>query len=381
LKLIINTTNLRKGGALQVANSFLEDLKIENTHEYHVFLSPAISQTLKKQEYSNNMQFYDCSYPNKFNFTGNNTKLDLLEKNISPDCVFSIFGPTYWKPKSPHVMGFANGIHVYTDLPFFKKLKFHNRIKEFVRRNYHKILLKNNADLYVVETDDLRSRLAAFLKVDNENIFTVPNAIHPVFDKPVNDLGILPIKKENEFWFITVTAYYEHKNLKIINEIIPLLEAKGLNCKFILTLPDNVFKRHFDNTSSYFLNVGEVNINQCPYLYSRADALFLPTLVECFTVSYLEAMKTNTFILTSDLPFARSICSESAIYFDPFDAVDAVKKIEEIIFDIELKQKLSNSSKRRFNEFPNSLYRTKNYIDICEKLVSFSQKKLVNKDK
>ena len=49
------------------------------------------------------------------------------------------------------------------------------------------------------------------------------------------------------------------------------------------------------------------------------QALFLPTLLESFSVTYLEAMHFGVPVLTSDLDFARFVCGDAAIYFDPWD--------------------------------------------------------------
>jgi glycosyltransferase involved in cell wall biosynthesis len=47
------------------------------------------------------------------------------------------------------------------------------------------------------------------------------------------------------------------------------------------------------------------------------QAHLLPTLLESFSGSYLEAMHFGTPILTSDRDFAREVCGEAALYFDP----------------------------------------------------------------
>ena len=117
LRILINTTNLRKGGALQASSALIEDLKKNKKHEFHIMLSPAMSNFIQKENLPSHMKFYECDYPRKIASSFINKELDDLERKILPDCVFSVFGPTYWKPKSPHIMGFANGLYLFDDLP------------------------------------------------------------------------------------------------------------------------------------------------------------------------------------------------------------------------------------------------------------------------
>lgn len=330
-------------------------------------LSPALSKLINRDGHPSNISYYDCNYPIKLSSKHFNKKMAKLEKEISPDCVFSVFGPTYWKPESPHVMGFANGLYLFDDLPFYSKMNIVSKLKEFLRKNYHKYLLKDNAEHYIVETDKVKERLSSFLDLSLSNISTVPNAYHPSFDAEIADLEILSSKKKNEFRFITVSSFYQHKNLDIINDLIPLLKSEGIDCKFILTIPQNIFESHFDKTSSYLINVGPIEIEQCPYLYNQSDTLFLPTLVECFSVSYLEAMKSKIPIITSDYDFSRGICGEAALYFDPLNPESIVYKIKKIMRDQSLRESLIKEGTKQLKKYPMSFSRTKSYIEICEK--------------
>ena len=59
--------------------------------------------------------------------------------------------------------------------------------------------------------------------------------------------------------------------------------------------------------------LGKININQCPHLYVQSDAVFLPTLLECFSASYAEAMLMKKPIITSDLGFAHCAAASQAM--------------------------------------------------------------------
>jgi glycosyltransferase involved in cell wall biosynthesis len=59
-----------------------------------------------------------------------------------------------------------------------------------------------------------------------------------------------------------------------------------------------------------------------PSLYRQVDALLLPTLLESFSGTYVEAMFHGKPIFTSNYEFATDVCQGAALYFDPLDVLD-----------------------------------------------------------
>ncbi len=107
--MLINTSNLYVGGGVQVALSFIKELeKLETDNEYYIFCSPEIYGQLP-DNINDRIKIYliDQSPSSILHRRKINKELWDLEEQIKPDIVFSIFGPTYWKPKAKHLMGFA----------------------------------------------------------------------------------------------------------------------------------------------------------------------------------------------------------------------------------------------------------------------------------
>ena len=118
MKIIINTSNLNKGGGVQVGYSFISECTQFMNNEYHIFLCKKLSEQIDFRKFGDNFYFYPIpNSPSFFSVQGLKTirELSILEDKIAPDCVFSIFGPTYWSPKSPHIMGFAIAHFIYPD--------------------------------------------------------------------------------------------------------------------------------------------------------------------------------------------------------------------------------------------------------------------------
>jgi len=375
MKIIINTTNLKTGGALQVAISFIYDCKYFVENEYFVFLSSSISKEIQQDKFPSNFKFYTFNNPSRFIlFDKTIKKLDKKEREIIPDVIFSVFGPTYWKPKSKHIMGFANGLYLYDESPYFDSFSFLDKIKFKLKKEYHRFLLKRNADFYVLQTEDMQKRFAKFIGKKEDMMQVVSGRYDSIFEQPVKDLKLLPKKKSGEFWFITISAYYPHKRLDLINDLIPLIKKEGLNIKFVLTISEDIFETKFKSVEDYIINLGPVKLEECPYLYYNSDALFLPTLIESFTASYPESMIMKKPILTSNYSFAKTVCKNAALYFNPYDIDDIMKQIKKVYCDKKLYDDLVVEGLKIVQELPSSKDRANQYLNLCKKVVDNVQK-------
>jgi len=375
MKLIINLSNNLVGGGLQVALSFIEECKIFSSHAFHIFLGENVKKQIDVNSFPDNFIFYNI---NKVKFWRISRILRPLEKKIKPDCVFTVFGPSYWRPKSPHLMGYAYGHYIYYDYSYYKYISYLKKIKIKIKGLFHLFLFKQQADCFVVETDDAKERLKNLLNINK--VYVVFNTCGSYYYNYYDFPKKLPEKNIDEIRLITITRYYVHKYLESIPLVINELLNKNIkNVTFTLTLEHKDYERIIPKElRKYVYNAGPINVNECPSLYKECDILYLPTLLETFSASYPEAMVMEKPILTSDLSFAHSICGNAALYFDPFSAKDIADKIELLINNNELCKKLVNSGKERLVDFGTANDRAKKYLNICENIVT--DKKIENEE-
>ena len=375
MKLIINTSNLYVGGGVQVALSFINELKeLKTGNEYHIFLSKAVDKQIEQKSFPSNFHFYSIERSPASLKTRKQivAQLDMLEEQIKPDVVFSVFGPSYWKPKAKHVMGFAVPWVLQKDSVAYAELSFLKRMKMRLWVEYVSFYAKKDASHYIIETEDGKSKLSDVLDIPRENISVVGNSYSAIFNDESYlsedniDYIQLPSKEKDEFRLLLISHNHPHKNLKIIDKVTPLLD--GLNIKFVLTVDDTSYQELFPNGNDRVLNLGVVKLNSCPSLYKQCDALFLPTLLEVFSASYPEAMKMEKPILTSNYSFATDVCKDAALYFDPLDPKDIAKKIKQLIVDKSLQKELVEKGKKRIKEFETARSRAEKYVKICEQI-------------
>jgi len=375
MKLIINTTTLSGTGVTQVAVSFIYECIAFTENEYHLFLSKTVAREINTEDFPDNFHFYYFDHHPLYGRNGFSVRKKLrdLEQTICPDLIFSVFGPACWTPGSKHISGFANSYYVYPESPFFSKIS----LKDFLRINLmkaaHRFFLKRNGKYFICETEDMSQRLSEFLKVGPANIYTVSNTYNRYFETYDASARkrLLPEPSANEYRFLSLASFDIHKNLTILNELIPILNRKkmGKDIKFILTIDQAKYEKHFSTEAkARIINLGRIEVKDCPQIYAECDALFLPTLIESFSANYPEAMKMEIPVLTSGYSFAKSICEDAALYFDPLDAEDIADKMMMILNIENLSKELVEKGKKRLITFGDAKVRAKRYLDIFKSI-------------
>lgn len=370
MKLIINAGSIFKGGAEQVVLSFIEECKKFSSHQYHIVLRENISSQLDKDSFPGNFTFYMLDRrpgSGLLSYWKAMRWLSGLEEKIKPDCVISTGGHGYWRPKAPLVSGFNIPHFVYPESPYFEKLDLNGRIRWITKKWVHRFFYRR-ADAYIVQTDDVNKRLKKY--VGKEKVYTVSNTVNGYFFdyKPFpNKLGD---REEGEVRLLTLSSYYPHKNIEIIKDVIAELKRRSAeNVTFVLTLQSDIFNKIFSEEERCFVkNVGPVPIRECPSLYSECDFMFLPTLLECFSASYAEAMVMRKPVITSDLSFAHTVCGNAAFYVEPRNAADIANKIVRLIGDTEKQSELVTAGIEKLNQFNTPESRAESFLSICREI-------------
>lgn len=373
MKLLINTSTLSGTGVTQVAVSFImECIKIPH-NEYHVFLSPSVAKQLDQTKFPSNFFFYLIESHPIYGMKGFFTRrrIKKLCQKIAPDCVFSVFGPSCWSPSVPHLQGYAYPYCIYPESPIFTLLTLKEKILIAIHKKIYCYFLKRNGKYFVCETSSVSNRLHLLLNIPKANVFTVTNTCNTVFQSSLSNKRVLPLNTDDEFRFLSLCSFMKHKNLEILNRVIPLLQKRSLRkIRFVLTVDEVLFTQKIsDEVKECIINVGKVDIVTCPYLYRETDALFLPTLLECFSANYPEAMMMERPILTSNLSFATEVCGDAALYFNPMDPNDICEKILMVVNSVSLRQKLIENGRKQLTLFDSSFERAQKYIDCCTKII------------
>lgn len=371
MNLIVNISGNYTGGCFQIATSFLYECINFSNNLYYVLLGEKLANELKGKDFPTNFIFYRIPDMPWYKL---NTYVSGIVNNLQVDVAFSLFGPPYVHFKRTiHLVGFAQGYYIYPDSPFWSRISWHERLIQYLKKKIHLFYYAKYANAIVSETDDVTNRIKAILG-DKKKYYTVSNTCNSYFYNYVkSEVRILPPKKKDEIRLLTVCTYRKHKNIECIPGVIKELKSRGIeNIRFVLTIDEYNYHKIFGfnkEFNQYVYNVGYIKGEDLPQLYAECDMLFLPTLIECFSSNYPEAMIMQKCILTSDLDFAHAICKNSALYFNPCDIVDIADKIEQIINDKELENLLRiNGLEVFYSNMLTAQERTRAYLNICLEL-------------
>lgn len=190
---------------------------------------------------------------------------------------------------------------------------FSRRVKLWLIRNNF-----NKPEIVIAQTDFIGSRLRELYNLRDVRIINNAVTVKTTSCEEKLDFLLPPGLR-----LLYPTVYYPHKNLEILLELGSLIKGTRSDCRILTTInPDTDASRRFlvsineRQLQDIIVNIGQVPLNQMSTLYKQCDALLMPTLLESFSIVYLEAMYHGLPVFTSDMWFARAVCGDAAAYFD-----------------------------------------------------------------
>ena len=183
MKILIDNSNLFAGGGIQVATSFLNDLReLGLNHNYHIIQSKNFASVFTKDNFPNNFEFYELGEKEEKSILKRRKTMLNLEHKICPNVIFTVFGPSYHKSNYKKIVGFAWGFVIYPNSPYFKKISFKTLIK-FKILNLIKVFCFNrNSDALIFETDYSRKYYLKNLKYKKKT-YVVSNTLNAIFNQ------------------------------------------------------------------------------------------------------------------------------------------------------------------------------------------------------
>jgi glycosyltransferase involved in cell wall biosynthesis len=213
--------------------------------------------------------------------------------------------------------------------------------------------------LYVVQTPLMAEGLASRHGIDRGRISCIGQP--PPLDRAAvsREQQRLPeIERSGKrIRLLFPASYLPHKNHAILPRVIDELRHRGLagDIGFFVTIDEVdsavAMKLRWPENRDVLFNLGRISEVQMGAAYRSSTALFLPTLLESYGLTYLEALAFGKPILTSDREFARWMCGDLAIYFDPLDPISIADAITQLV-ESGVDPTFAQRAQRRIAEFP-----------------------------
>lgn len=362
-RFLINASNLKQGGGIQVTQSICGQLSRFKNHKFIVVLSTFIDDS--EIAYGDNVKVVRYNIKNTLSSIvfGRDKYLDSLVSDNDVDAVLSVFGPSRWRPQVPHLCGFARAQLVLTDSPYYQRITIKDRL-------IYKLwiwLFKKSSNIFYTENKYISDKLPRLL--GNIKAYTITNYYNQVFDYSETWVNTKSLEPFDGTTTLSVSTHYPHKNLEILIDTARYLRViySDFKFRFVLTFGADEMPVP-DDVKNHFVFLGKVDVRECPHLYEQADIMFMPTLMECFTATYPEAMRMSVPIVTTNLEFARGLCGDAACYYSAVDAKAAAEAIYKVATNKEYARLLVENGKKQLLRFDNYEQRTEKIVRILEEI-------------
>jgi len=300
-------------------------------------------------------------------------KLNKIDANIF---WFPHFNVPYFFNKN-----FIVTVHDLT-LSKFPGKKMNSFIHRFV---YFKILrhaLQKSKHILTV-SENTKTDIITDEKINKDKITIAYNAVGNEFfeyNKSINceDFEKLEAKfsiKKSQY-FLYTGQHREHKNIiTLVKAFHKFITQQDNNTfKLILTGKENPLYTEVNNyielhgLKKSIILTGLVSETELLSLYKNAKCYIFPSLYEGFGIPPLEAMAMNTPVIASNAACIPEICEDAAIYFNSKDENMLAQKMQDIVQNKWLVEKLIASGKNQLEKYDWK----KSAIIIIKKFEEFS---------
>lgn len=260
-----------------------------------------------------------------------------LAREHGVDAIFSMGNHGPLDTPVPHVLLFHSPAYIYDEAEWGSRFTARERLAARVQKQLFAASARR-AEAVIAQTRVAGDRLVRRFGLDADRVRVVPNAVtlEHADGAPATSAQSARMQEvaRGRTKVLTLARYYPHKNLEFVVETAARLRDAGDDrLVFFITVEpeqDPRVPRLLDSITRLGLedrvvNLGQVPFDALPSIYGEADLVFLPTLLESHSGSYLEALRYGVPIVTSDKDFAREACGDGALYIDPLDAAAAAR--------------------------------------------------------
>lgn len=222
---------------------------------------------------------------------------------------------------------------------YIKRWAYNLTIKNAIHKAYKIIAVSKFTKQDIVEYFKLSTKQAEKIKVIYEGV-----SFQDFFKGADQNLEIkLPAN-----FFLYVGVAYPHKNLEFLVDAFAEYLKYYPDYFLILVGKRNYFyarleqyiKQNYKNIADKIIYKGFVPDLELSAYYKQASAFIFPSLYEGFGLPPLESMQHGTVVVSSRSSCLPEVLGEAALYFDPTNKQDLVNKLEIIVKNQTLKDKL-----------------------------------------
>lgn len=355
----INTLSHVTGGGITYFENVLP--RLTNDGNEYTILLPTGRNKINRPD-AENLRFVETSFP-----THNVFLRIFYEQFVFPvllwywdiDVLLSPADLTPLLAPCPSVLAVRNP-NPYFEAPGIDRTLY-RRIKFRIQR-YLTWLSVRKADRVFFVSEFSKQVSNAFLGIDERKVSVIYHGIdRSLFETPTEPAGGLRSTVEDSTpYLLCVSTINEHKNYETLlrgyarlpsthrEEYDLLVAGRNSAPEYFQKLQDIVAREDITENVTF---LGEVEYEDIPYLYANATLYVLPSKLETFGHTLVEAMASETPIVAADATCIPEIAEGAAELFDPDDPDDLARAIERVLTDDELRDTLVARGQQHVADF------------------------------
>lgn len=362
MKILVNTIAHVGGGGITYLENMLPRFA-DDEHEY-VVLVPESRKILQEPD-NPSVQFERVSsqfdpLPNRLLYE--QVLLPLKIRQLDIDVLFSPADLTPLATSRPTLLAVRNPNPYFSAAELGLERPLSRRMKFFIQRQLTK-LSGRKADHVFFVSDYSKQTSNRYLSLPESKISTVYHGIEPsLFENPAppTDEDLRATVEANAQYLLTVSTVAEHKNYEVllkaysglptdIRDKYPLLIAGRTPSEDYFEALQEILEERGIEDDVVFL--GGVDYENVPFLYSEATVYILPSKLETFGHTLVEAMTSGVPIVAADSTCIPEITDGAAELFDPDDDEGLAKLLEVLVEDESKRHTLIEAGRDRAKDF------------------------------
>ena len=160
-------------------------------------------------------------------------------------------------------------------------------------------------------------------------------------------------------YFLRIGNFYPHKNVEnlLIGFKDFVSKPKNKEIKLVLVGKKDFFFKNIEEVINKLdlldniIFIKNPNDEDLLSLYKHAVATVIPSFMEGFSLTAVEAMSAGCLVLVSDIEVHREICKDAAVFFDPNNTKEIPEKLKFILEDSQKTEKLIQKGYQRVKYF------------------------------
>lgn len=320
-RVLFNATTNIVGGGVQNAGNFVASALNDETISWGFAVSEAVADTASRLAPGHSRV---NTLPSPARSAVARFRLKKFIDDYRPDAVFTMAGPAYVNPDRLHLMGVSNPYLTHASweavsLESSRSKRFRNAALVRYGSKWAQV-----ADRFLFQTETSRVGFCERTGIERWRTKVVPNAVNMTLYGTIAADSDCTLRNDDSVIVFCPAAPYPHKALHLIPEIAHRLRANGQRrFDFRLTIPEGhrIYQQILQEAEIFGVDdcistLGVVPYSDMPQHYRAAHIVFVPSLLETFSTSYLEAMSTHRPLVVPQRGFAQEVCREGAFYFD-----------------------------------------------------------------